>query len=131
MNTETARAQPHAAPSILLVDDEEDILPEYQDFLEMNGYQSAICSAPEQAAWIVSNHPGIGLVITDLRMARLDGAALIRQIRSMLPAERLVEFIILTGDTASDISDDIADVPVFTKPADTDALVSAIARALV
>ena len=115
---------------ILLVDDEEDILPEYQDFLEFEGFESAICSDPEDAAQIVLDYPSIGLVITDLRMAKLDGASLIRRLRSMLPQGRRVEFIILTGDATTHINNDIAHIPVFIKPADTDALVAEIKSAL-
>ncbi len=118
------------APPILLVDDEEDILPEYQEFLELEGFASGICSDPELAFEMVVNQPSIALVITDLRMAGLDGTSLIRKLYATLPPERRVEFIILTGDATSQISDDIAHVPVFIKPADTQALLAAINSAL-
>jgi DNA-binding response OmpR family regulator len=130
MEDGTVQGLRHAVPQILLVDDEEDILPEYQDFLELEGFNSAICSNPEEAAQIVLDYPSIGLVITDLRMAKLDGASLIRRLRSMLPQGRRVEFIILTGDPRSHINNDIADIPVFIKPADTDALIAEVKSAL-
>ncbi len=130
MKIVTERAGQHEAPQILLVDDEEDILPEYQDFLELEGFESAMCSNPEEAAQIALDHPSIGLVITDLRMGKLDGASLIRRLRAMLPRGRHVEFIILTGDATSHVNDDIAHIPVFIKPADTDALVAEIRSAL-
>lgn len=117
-------------PCILLVDDEEDILPEYQDFLQLEGLASLICADPEQAVEMVLAKASIKLVVTDLRMAKLDGASLIRMLRSTLPAGRRVDFIILTGDATSTVHKDIGDVPVFIKPADTDGLVAAIRSAL-
>ena len=118
------------APQILLVDDELDILPEFQELLEIEGLSSAICADPEEAAEIVLSQPDFRLVITDLRMAKLDGGSLIRLLRQQLPLTRRVNFIILTGDASSQISEDMGDVPVFLKPADTSALLTAIRSAL-
>lgn len=98
------------APQILLVDDEEDILPEYQEFLDLQGFPAGICSDPELAFTMVVNQPEIALVITDLRMAVLDGASLIRRLSASLPPERRLEFIILTGDATSQLAQDIAHV---------------------
>lgn len=130
--TMNAAAETRVTPvtQILLVDDEEAILPEYQDFLELEGLESTICAEPQKAVELVLTQPNIRVVVTDLRMAQLDGTSLIRALRSALPAARHVDFIILTGDAALQTSDDIADVPVFIKPADTDALVAAIRSAL-
>ena len=115
---------------ILLVDDEHDILPEYQEFFEFAGFKTFISADPVEAFHLVLNQPEIGVVITDLRMAQLNGASMIRNLRNALPAGRHVEFIILTGDASTQAINDIADVPVFLKPADTDALISAIRVAL-
>lgn len=131
MNITNSMPSREAPPSILLVDDEEDILPEYQDFLELEGFESLTCSDPQRAVDMVLDVLSIRLVITDLRMAKLDGASLIRRLRTLLPMERHVEFIILTGDATSQMSDDLIDVPVFIKPADTEKLVAEIRSALV
>ena len=120
-----------AEPLILLIDDEQDVLPEYQEFLEFAGFKAFTSADPVEAYERVLNTPEIGLVITDLRMAQIDGASMIRNLRAALPAERHVAFIILTGDASTQPGSDIADVPVFLKPADTDALIAAIRVALV
>lgn len=130
MNVAADKARVPPGPRILLVDDEEDILPEYQDFLEIQGLESTTCADPQKAVEMVLAQPDLRVVVTDLRMAQLDGASLIRALRSTLPVARRMDFIILTGDATLQISDDIADVPVFIKPADTDALVAAIRSAL-
>lgn len=124
--------QPLCSPSsILLVDDEHEILPEYQEFFELAGFKTLTCSDPVQAMAMVLETPDIAVVITDLRMAHLDGVSMIKDLRAALPAERQVDFMILTGDASSRLCNDLADVPIFLKPADTDALVAAIRSALV
>lgn len=120
-------AQPfHSPSSILLVDDEKEILPEYQEFFELAGFRTLTCADPVQAVAMVLEMPDIAVVITDLRMAHLDGVSIIKNVRNALPEGRHVDFMILTGDANSKLPDDVADIPVFLKPADTDALVAAI-----
>jgi DNA-binding response OmpR family regulator len=115
---------------ILLIDDEQEVLPEYKEFLEFAGFKAFTSADPVEAHELVLNTPEIGVVITDLRMAQVDGASMIRNLRAALPAGRHVAFIILTGDASTQLGSDIADVPVFLKPADTDALIAAIRVAL-
>jgi DNA-binding response OmpR family regulator len=116
--------------TILLVDDEELILPEYQEFLEFKGFVALIAKDPEQAFITVMERSDIGVVVTDLRMAKLDGASLIRKLRATLPDSRHVEFIILTGDVNSQLDVQSLNVPILIKPVDTDAFVTAIKAAL-
>lgn len=124
-------AQPFYSPSrILLVDDEQEILPEYQEFFELAGFHTMTCADPVQAMAMVLETPEIAVVITDLRMAHLDGISMIKDLRAALPADRHVDFMILTGDASSKLCDDLADIPIFLKPADTDALVAAIRAAM-
>ena len=119
-----------ASTEILVVDDECDILPEYQEFFEFAGFSTHTSADPVAAVNIVIHKPDIGVVITDLRMAKLNGARMIRDVRAALPPERRVEFIILTGDASASQFELLPDVPVFLKPADTDALVAAVRAAM-
>lgn len=121
----------HSSSSILLIDDESEILPEYQEFFELAGFRTFTCADPVQGMAMVLETPDIAVVITDLRMAHLDGISMIKDLRASLPAERHVHFMILTGDASSELCDDLADIPIFLKPADTDALVAAIRAVLV
>ncbi len=116
-------------PSAILVDDEEDILPEYQEMLELEGIDALVTSDPEQAFHMVCATAGIRLVITDLRMARLDGAGLIRKLREALP-ERNLRFIVITGDAT--VVHDPAEIGglVLLKPVDRGELVQAVSKAL-
>lgn len=115
--------------STLLVDDEEDILPEYQEMLELEGFGSIISSNPEEAFKTVCGNPEIRLVVTDLRMARFDGASLIRQLRDALP-ERQLNFIVITGDATTVQDPSLVGGPVLLKPVDRKLLIEAVSRAL-
>ncbi|WP_397605989.1 response regulator, partial [Sphingorhabdus sp.] len=59
---------------ILLIDDEQDVLPEYKEFFEFAGFKAFTSADPVEAHELVLNTPEIGVVITDLRMAQVDGA---------------------------------------------------------
>lgn len=113
-------------PTILLVDDEIDILPEYQELLELEGLASLATTDPFEAIQLVKDRPELCLVITDLRMARLDGASLIRELRRSLPSQRPLGFIILTGDDSSAGMAALPDVPVLLKPVDLQRFVRTI-----
>lgn len=91
---------------------------------------SLTCADPERAVEIALAQPSIKVVVTDLRMAKLDGASLIQLLRATLPAPRHIEFLILTGDATLRTRGGVENVPVFMKPVDTDALVAAIRTAL-
>lgn len=116
-------------PSAILVDDEEDILPEYQDMLELEGFDALVSPDPEQAFHLVCTTPSIRLVITDLRMARLDGAGLIGKLRDALP-DRNLRFIVITGDATVDHDPAEIGGPVLLKPVDRRQLIQAVAQAL-
>ncbi|WP_374591226.1 response regulator [Novosphingobium sp.] len=115
--------------SIILVDDEEDVLPEYQEMLEIAGMDALISADPEQAFAMVCGNAGIELVVTDLRMARLDGAGLICKLRDALPARNL-RFIVITGDAT--VPHDPAEIGgrVLLKPVDRAELIAAVTAAL-
>lgn len=116
-------------PSAILVDDEEDILPEYQEMLELEGFDALVSSDPEQAFHLVCATPGIKLVITDLRMARLDGAGLISKLRDALP-ERNLRFIVITGDATVEHDPVRIGGSVLLKPVDRRQLIQAVSDAL-
>lgn len=115
--------------STILVDDEEDILPEYQEMLELAGFDAAISSDPEDAFQIVCSNPDIELVVTDLRMARLDGASLISKLRSELPNRKL-RFVVITGDATIAHVPAAVGGPVLLKPVQGKLLIQAVSQAL-
>ncbi len=83
---------------ILVVDDEEDIRSFLADALGAEGHD--VAEAPDgEAAWSRLGAEGFHLVLTDLRMPRLDGIELLRRLRQTQPE---VEVIVLTAHGSVD-----------------------------
>ena len=115
--------------SLLLVDDDPDLLQLLSIRLKANGYQvTAVDSAQRALASIAASRPD--LVLTDLRMTGMDGMALFQELQGACPG---LPVIILTAHGS--IPDAVTAVKrgVFgylTKPYDADELLAQIERAL-
>ncbi|MCB1662204.1 MAG: response regulator, partial [Pseudomonadales bacterium] len=70
--------------SILLVDDDPDLLRLLTIRLEAEGFIVHSCQSGETALPMLRNHR-IDLVVTDLRMSGMDGMELFEQIRHFFP----------------------------------------------
>ena len=123
-------AMPHAGnANLLLVDDDPDLLRLLTIRLKANGYAvKAVDSGPRALAAIAATRPDV--VLSDLRMAGMDGMALFQEIQASYPG---LPVIILTAHGT--IPDAVAAVKrgVFgylTKPYDADELLAQISRAL-
>ncbi|WP_137179848.1 response regulator [Roseomonas sp. AR75] len=124
-----------AAPSmprrILLAEDEVLAALAIQDELQSEGY--AVDVAPDgQAALEAARRAMPDLLLTDLRMPRLDGIGLIRALRGMAP---LLPVVVMTGyapagGTAAFRNDGEGPVALFSKPLDMDALLEELRRLL-
>ena len=119
-----------AADLVLLVDDEAPMLSEFQELLESAGYAAVTESDAEVALERVLADPTIGVVITDLRMPRLNGHELILAIRARLPAGRRVECVLVTGNAAAQSCIHDLGVPILEKPINFDSLFSTLQTAL-
>jgi two-component system response regulator AtoC len=78
---------------ILVVDDEEGLRDFIAEVLEDDGHDVTTAADGAEAATIIADH-GFDLLLTDLRMPRLDGMALLRRARSEQPD---MEVIVLTA----------------------------------
>lgn len=73
-----------SCPSIMLVDDEGDILILYQNFLKKAGFNAVTFADPLLALEHFKQYPHkYSVVVTDLRMPNLDGLSLISHLRSL------------------------------------------------
>lgn len=80
---------------ILLVDDEEQLISIMANVLKDEGFEvKTMLSAEEALSAYTSFSPD--LVISDVKMERMDGFAMFEQVKS-LPSNRSVPFIFLTG----------------------------------
>jgi DNA-binding response OmpR family regulator len=69
---------------IMIIDDEEDILNLFADFLSKEGYDVVTYLEPLKALKEIENNPSrYSLIITDIRMPGISGIDLIRKVSSI------------------------------------------------
>ncbi len=117
---------------LLIVDDEKPILEVGQALLESHGYQVLTADDPTEAlAIFASRKEEIKLVLTDLVMPIMDGAALIRTLRKM---KREVKVIASTsGSGQEQYAHDLAGLNLsacLTKPYSNDKLLTTLHNVL-
>lgn len=76
-------------PSILLVDDEEDILSVLKFVLEKEGYQVATAPSGEEALKLMDKNY-FDIVLSDLRMPGIDGIQLLERVKELSPSTDVV-----------------------------------------
>ena len=81
--------------SILLIDDEPDLLDNLRLTLEMAGYQTATATDGVEALAVLESQP-VGLILSDISMPCMDGYQLYDRIREN-PRWTEIPFIFLTG----------------------------------
>jgi CheY-like chemotaxis protein len=86
--------------SILVVDDNADLLEAYKELLTLSGYQVVVASSGAEALTILAQlRPG--LLLTDLSMPEMDGFELIQRMRSQLK-EAAPPAIVCSGFTITE-----------------------------
>ena len=91
---------------LLLVDDEEDANEELAELLEGEGFCCFTASSVKLALELLTKHPDIALVITDLRMPEQSGLSLIKLLREHTSRQHLP--VIVTSGHAD--MDDVTDL---------------------
>ena len=82
---------------ILVIDDEETILDILAEFLTRGGYKVHVAHDGEDGIELFKNGYTFDLVITDIRMPRMDGNAVARYIRNSDKSETPI--VAMTGYT--------------------------------
>jgi DNA-binding NtrC family response regulator len=123
------RAQPHAVPRVLVIDDERDMLEILQDFFESEGYAVAVAPSGEQAIEL-SRRESFDVAITDMRMPGMDGLHTLQHLRQLHPS---LPVIVVTGYASDDTAQRCRDAGAFDcvqKPVDLDDLLRLVGRAV-
>lgn len=115
---------------ILVVDDEANIRQVTAATLEKYGYKTvAAADGTEALAVYAQNQAEIDLVITDMAMPFMDGAATVRALRRLNPELKIIAASGLTDQQQDDIKDLKTDA-FLTKPFTAEKLLSTIADVL-
>jgi PAS domain S-box-containing protein len=115
---------------ILVVDDDASVVSITKQTLEVFGYQVLTAEDGAQAIGVFSRHPDIALVLTDMAMPVIDGAALIAALNRMTPNVRIIA---ATGNPSAASMSKIARTGVtsiLTKPYTAEQLLRTLAEAL-
>jgi CheY-like chemotaxis protein len=88
--------------TILLADDEPAVLMLAERLLGQSGYRVLTVRDGEEALAVYRRHADeIALVITDLRMPKLDGLELLRQLKQL---NQDVKVLVVTGSPVSELA---------------------------
>lgn len=116
--------------TVLFVDDEPRVLDGLRRMLFplRREWKQLFADSGEQALWILEEQP-VDVIVSDMRMSGMDGAALLREVRARHP--EVIRFI-LTGQTDDEaVYQIVGDAHQFlVKPCPAETLKNAIARAL-
>jgi len=113
---------------ILIVDDETDILMEVAECLEFEGFSTLTAGSGEEALEIMRSQDGIKVLVTDLKMPKMDGAELI----TAATEEGLLDgslIVLISGHLSHELVDRTVYDFVLKKPIDVDMLVKLINQA--
>lgn len=115
--------------TILLVDDDRELLEVYEKIFELKGFPVMSCDNSADALKAVRNY-AVSVVISDIIMPGMDGMELLQQIKAIRPE---AEVIMLTAEGS--ISGAVEAVKqgafsYFVKPADIEELLSSVGKAV-
>lgn len=113
---------------VLIVEDDRNVLDITSFVLEAAGYTVLTAMNAEEALTILSGHPEVRLVLTDVNMpGKMDGIDLVQALHQ---AGNPVRCVVVSGDAlhASDRLGDLA--PFLAKPYDRRSLLQAVGNAL-
>src|SRR4051812_13481770 len=118
---------PGARPTVLVVDDEEDLRDIMRRMLERRGFATLIAGDPQQAIATCREHDGdIDILVTDLGLPGVSGGELSRTATELRPGMRVVYISGLPKEIA--VADGLidGDALLVKKPFTTDLLVGAL-----
>jgi DNA-binding NtrC family response regulator len=118
-----------SASHILLVDDDERLRRAASKVLADEGYQVAAAASGAEGLEHLKQ-PGLALVVSDLRLPDLDGIALLKKARELVPE---VEVVMITGHGSVEKAVEAMRLGAYDfiqKPLDSAALLKTVAKAL-
>lgn len=117
---------------VLIIDDEEEIREEYNEYFSDADYECFEARNAEQALEVLRNNEQVGIVIVDINMPGRSGLEFIASAQNELPEDRLIQFIVVTGHGGAVEAIDAVRLNVLdfvNKPADPSHLLLLIKKA--
>lgn len=119
-------------PSIMIVDDEPDVLLTYESFLSNAGFNVSTFEEPYNALAEFTSNPRLyDLIILDIRMENLNGLQLYQCMKAINPASKLLFASAL--DAAKELTSILPDVQsqdIIKKPVDRENFIKTVKIAL-
>jgi DNA-binding NtrC family response regulator len=115
-------------PRVLVVDDDAGVLYTLREILEASGLEVDVASDGVEALERLQLQPA-QLVVTDLRMPRMDGMELLRNLMAQNPAPRVVVITAHGSERQAVEAIKAGALDYFRKPFEADELVAVIKRA--
>ncbi len=92
-SAETSSAKPGEGLKVLIIDDQRPHAETLAEVLERAGYECVVAGSGKEGARRIE-HDDYDVILTDLKMADLDGLAILRKARAELPE---AEVVMITG----------------------------------
>jgi DNA-binding response OmpR family regulator len=122
---------PETRPTVLVVDDEEDLRDIMRRMLERRGFATLTAGDSQQAIAVCREHPGeIDVLVTDLGLPGASGGELSRTATELRPGMRVVYISGLPKEMAVAEGLINADALLVKKPFTTDLLIEALRSVL-
>jgi CheY-like chemotaxis protein/predicted transcriptional regulator len=119
-------------PSIMIVDDEPDVLLTYESFLSNAGFNVSTFEEPYKALADFTSNPRLyDLIILDIRMENLNGLQLYQCMKAINPASKLLFASAL--DAAKELTSILPDIQsqdIIKKPVDRENFIKTVKIAL-
>jgi DNA-binding response OmpR family regulator len=117
--------------SILICDDEAELVEELAEFLAASGWRTHGCLAGANAERLLRDGLAPSCLMTDLRLGEFDGEALIRAVRRLPAALRPRVIAVMTGHVADQLrAADLGADLLYVKPIDPFAIAGDLHRLL-
>jgi CheY-like chemotaxis protein len=118
--------------TIMIVDDEPDVLLTYESFLTYTGFKVRTYADSYQALKAFASNPDqYDLVILDIRMENLNGLQLYQSLKAMNPSSRII--FVSALDAAKELTSIFSDIgpeDVIKKPVEKEAFIKAVRTSL-
>ncbi len=118
---------PETRPTVLVVDDEEDLRDIMRRMLDRRGFATLVAGDAQQATAVCREHPGeIDILVTDLGLPGVSGGDLSRVATELRPGMQVVYISGLPKEIA--VADGLIgeDALLVKKPFSTEALIEAL-----